>query len=207
VEIEHAPHQEPCYQVRLEALKRQYGEKASWSESDYWHVPYGSIHEKAYKRAKRKLCKEIGCDYEFGNEMHCTCGVNAAWKARYDACRCDWHLGKGLFRFGAAADAPNFWHKPSGLKVRWYKYIGRDMEIEGADGVEFRAVVDSCLASLGTDLDKAADEYAQAEEKAREDARKAMEFWLSAEGQAVTKDLMDSGALKVVTFCGKPTDV
>lgn len=24
--------------------------------------------------------------------------------------------------------APNFWHKPSGLRVWWYKYIGRGME-------------------------------------------------------------------------------
>ena len=26
------------------------------------------------------------------------------------------------------SSAPNFWHKPSGVKVWWYKYIGRDME-------------------------------------------------------------------------------
>jgi hypothetical protein len=24
--------------------------------------------------------------------------------------------------------APNFWHKPSGFMIRWYKFIGRDME-------------------------------------------------------------------------------
>lgn len=27
--------------------------------------------------------------------------------------------------------APNFWHKPSGVKVWWYKYIGRGMTIKG----------------------------------------------------------------------------
>lgn len=27
--------------------------------------------------------------------------------------------------------APNFWYKPSGFKVWWYKYIGRDMETFG----------------------------------------------------------------------------
>ncbi len=27
--------------------------------------------------------------------------------------------------------APNFWYKPTGLKVWWYKYIGRDTEVRG----------------------------------------------------------------------------
>lgn len=25
-------------------------------------------------------------------------------------------------------DPPNFWHKPTDFRVRWYKYIGRDVE-------------------------------------------------------------------------------
>ena len=33
-------------------------------------------------------------------------------------------------------DNPNFHHKPSGLKVRWYKYIGRGMEITGDVDIE-----------------------------------------------------------------------
>jgi hypothetical protein len=28
-----------------------------------------------------------------------------------------------------ASDAPNFLHKPSGFTVRWYKYIGREMNV------------------------------------------------------------------------------
>ncbi|HEY6436234.1 MAG TPA: hypothetical protein VIY47_06565 [Ignavibacteriaceae bacterium] len=33
-------------------------------------------------------------------------------------------------KFGAMKKqkAPNFWHKPSNLKIWWYKTIGRDME-------------------------------------------------------------------------------
>lgn len=32
---------------------------------------------------------------------------------------------------GPGRSAPNFWHKPSGIKIWFYKYIGRSMEFEG----------------------------------------------------------------------------
>lgn len=37
--------------------------------------------------------------------------------------------------------APNFWHKPSGFKVWWYKYIGRDMETNGTPSEEMASLV------------------------------------------------------------------
>jgi hypothetical protein len=52
---------------------------------------------------------------------------------------------------------PNFHHKPSGLKVWWYKYIGRSMKVEGGDGVDLVAITQSCLAAL-TPRAKAGDE-------------------------------------------------
>ncbi|GIV82579.1 MAG: hypothetical protein KatS3mg051_1933 [Anaerolineae bacterium] len=45
-------------------------------------------------------------------------------------------------------NAPNFWHFETGLKVWWYKYIGRDMEVSG-DITQIAYVLQSCLASLG----------------------------------------------------------
>jgi hypothetical protein len=47
---------------------------------------------------------------------------------------CDFCLGRGeLVRMGGSAGqgAPNFWHKPSGIKIWWYKYLGRGMESQG----------------------------------------------------------------------------
>lgn len=44
--------------------------------------------------------------------------------------------------------APNFWHKPSGLRVWWYKWIGRGMEVKNADGADLQAIFSECLASL-----------------------------------------------------------
>ena len=41
---------------------------------------------------------------------------------------------------------PNFWHKPSGLRIWWYKYIGRGMEVWGAGDL---AVIGSeCLQDI-----------------------------------------------------------
>lgn len=44
--------------------------------------------------------------------------------------------------------APNFRHKASGFEARWYKWIGRDMEIKAPDGVDVRAVLGESLASV-----------------------------------------------------------
>jgi hypothetical protein len=44
--------------------------------------------------------------------------------------------------------APNFWHKPSGLRIWWYKWIGRSMVVHNPQGVGVRDVWESCLKSL-----------------------------------------------------------
>lgn len=47
---------------------------------------------------------------------------------------CDRCMETGIYaRYGAqpGKDAPNFWHKESGIKVSFYKYIGRSMEATG----------------------------------------------------------------------------
>ncbi len=45
--------------------------------------------------------------------------------------------------------APNFWHKATGLRVWWYKYIGRDTEVSmPTDDALLAAVLTSCMESL-----------------------------------------------------------
>lgn len=46
--------------------------------------------------------------------------------------------------------APNFWHKSTGLKVWWYKWIGRDMEFLCPPAIDLQAVFSECLSSLPT---------------------------------------------------------
>jgi len=43
--------------------------------------------------------------------------------------------------------APNFWYKPTGFKVWWYKYIGRGVETNGV-AADLLEILRSCLASL-----------------------------------------------------------
>lgn len=58
---------------------------------------------------------------------------------RHEEFQCDYC--KGLI-----GRAPNFLHKPSGTRVRWYKYIGRGMEVELLwDWVD---IMNECLESL-----------------------------------------------------------
>jgi hypothetical protein len=47
-------------------------------------------------------------------------------------------------------ERPNFLHKASGLEVRWYKYIGRSMEInKSLPRKELRDIFAECASSLG----------------------------------------------------------
>lgn len=47
---------------------------------------------------------------------------------------------------GLVGHAPNFLHKPSGTKVRWYKYIGRGMEVSLLD--DWLDIFNDCLNSI-----------------------------------------------------------
>ncbi len=51
---------------------------------------------------------------------------------------------------GFPQTAPNFWHKRSGLRVWWYKWIGRDMQTFISDRASVEAVMAECIASLAT---------------------------------------------------------
>jgi hypothetical protein len=83
-----------------------------------------------------------------------------AWIAKADAANkrrtarhdpvCDYCLSKGAFAlYPAGHSAPHFWHKPSGLMVWWYKYIGRGMEAMGAnDKLDVRGIINECIARV-----------------------------------------------------------
>lgn len=103
----------------------------------------------------------LGGDYGYGvnyeNEtfaMHRFC-----WCSGDDCPWCSWTPEKGAHfqekntAHGAlphAGDglAPNFWHKRTGFRVWWYKWIGRDNEIENMDGYPFEDIFRDCIKSL-----------------------------------------------------------
>ena len=60
------------------------------------------------------------------------------WCEREDCQWCNFDSGHG---------APNFWHKASGMRVWWYKWIGRDMEVANLPA-DLSPILAECLASL-----------------------------------------------------------
>lgn len=142
----HPGHGPDCYQSRLEPIQAKYGEKVAFEGGSFWSGYWG---DERYNRERTSLCVAMGLDTEFGCEVHCTCGGDVEARRRYDACVCDWHMGRGVFRFGKAVQGPNFWHKPSGLQVRWYKWIGRDTEFAPAKPgpKEWHRVFAECVES------------------------------------------------------------
>lgn len=82
--------------------------------------------------------------------------VNSHRFERHDPV-CDFCLGKGISaQYGGASKdkmgAPNFWHKSSGLRVWWYKWIGRDMKCEslGGDWIQWNNILKTCIDSVQT---------------------------------------------------------
>jgi len=47
--------------------------------------------------------------------------------------------------------APNFWHKPSGMRVWWYKYIGRGMDTHSLPD-DLTPILQECLADIASHL-------------------------------------------------------
>lgn len=110
-----------------------------------WRTAYRS-RQKFEKRLFAELCRKHGRSPKSGAAVHCTCGADQDWQFRYDTCKCDWHLGRGIYQYGPATSAPNFWHKSSRSRVNWYKYIGRGMEIDLNE--EWSKILNECLGSL-----------------------------------------------------------
>lgn len=62
---------------------------------------------------------------------------------------CDYCSNSGVYeKYGKGGNgAPNFWHKPTGFKVWWYKYIGRSTEyINEPDNL--KEIMRECFRSL-----------------------------------------------------------
>ena len=91
--------------------------------------------QEAFYTLTRRLGDEMGYGVHFENdtfEMHPYC-----WCESDDCPQCGTHT------------QVNFWHKPTDLKVVWYKYPMRAAELNQPLTLEaFTAVVDACVASL-----------------------------------------------------------
>lgn len=54
------------------------------------------------------------------------------------------------------SESPNFWHKPTGIKVWWYKYIGRGVNMSRQPEMEecLQILQDAMLASPQKNIQK-----------------------------------------------------
>ncbi|MDP9162140.1 MAG: hypothetical protein M3O09_18185 [Acidobacteriota bacterium] len=114
-----------------EQLERQKAKKAAHAAEHEAYSKASKVRREAVTAAICKLAAEHGqlgkdkIEERFADwvwEYRCTCGrskLHGEWQHSNEHVRpCEiWWCGQ-----------PNFMHKPSGLEVRWYKYIGRDMK-------------------------------------------------------------------------------
>lgn len=84
----------------------------------------------------------------------CDCGfldAEDAFSAEYEHKNVPWEkFAHNGHTDTCAVVLPNFLHKPTGVMVRWYKWIGRDNEVENHDGHDFKRIIADCVRSLAT---------------------------------------------------------
>ncbi len=132
-------HTEKCYQTLLynEKLKNGWKKgKYSWLDEpkNLSYERCNKIEDEIYK----KLCNKFNLPLQ-GCAVHCTCSVDnefEKWCESYnhkESCR--------LLK-------PNFWYKPTGFKINWYKYALRDSYINQDISVgEFKKILAHCVES------------------------------------------------------------
>lgn len=97
--------------------------------------------DKAFKSGEKFDAKEYGLDRGINNPReYCTCQAHELATEWYST---HYHLAT------CSEELPNFVHHVSGLEVRWYKYIGRGMELSNDISItEWIAIYSDCLNSV-----------------------------------------------------------
>lgn len=95
-----------------------------------------TARQKFQDRLYRELCKKYK-QSRYGYAIHCTCGFSQE--------RQDWYKANP-HHFRCSLEMPHFWHKRTDSRIEWYKYIGRDMEIQLK--AAWPEILHECLRSL-----------------------------------------------------------
>lgn len=114
-------HRESCYQ---ELVKDEL-ERRGWHRDEGGHIesPEGLLWDEERKiqdEVREKYCKQFELPFPQGCAVHCTCDHRERWAEFVSQNNHDPECPIVL---------PNFRHLPSGMEVRWYKYIGRGMSV------------------------------------------------------------------------------
>jgi hypothetical protein len=133
-------HERGCYQVALRAAQLDAG--VHYSLESRRDLGYQEI-QKREKVIYRRLTRKYGLS-KYGCAVHCTC----SWDSRLD----EWEAAHPAPQHAESCevDKPNFLHRPSGLRIEWYKWIGRSMEMNFEPTPDQWASIEKeCLESLG----------------------------------------------------------
>jgi hypothetical protein len=127
-------HAAECYSTKL---AERLAPMKALREKNRNRIPW-QAQNAAEEEAARALCAEMGLKWErYGWMCRCTCDYEPNWLK--------WSAANS-HKPTCATVLPNFRHKASGYEVRWYKYIGRDMEFRGE--CDWPAVLAESVKSL-----------------------------------------------------------
>lgn len=102
-----------------------------------------SVRDREMNKLYRALCDGFGITWNDGqgSAVHCTCSYGREW---------DQWIDENAHDPACLLVIPNFQHKPSDYRLKWYKHPLRDSYANRAATVEeLRKMVDDCVASLG----------------------------------------------------------
>jgi len=119
------PHSKDCYQSLVDKDLKKHG----WKKDKFGFLdsPKGMIYtetEKIRDKIYKKHCDKFGLTFPNSCAIHCTCEHENNFKKWFEKNK----KGKNGHSDKCALELPNFKHYKSGLEIRWYKYLGRDME-------------------------------------------------------------------------------
>lgn len=131
-------HSDNCYQAELRREKIAAGgiekgdrvERPKHLSYDQWRDIEDGIYDRLCAKFKRS--RKLGC------AAHCTCAYDREWKKFSKA---------NGHKPTCSLELPNFLHRASGLEVRWYRYIGRGMEVENLPS-DLTPIFNECIADI-----------------------------------------------------------
>lgn len=135
----------------------------AFGSDDEWASKYGTNYENDVFMMNRYCwCERSDCPWCAG----CSC------KTEHQEPKCDWCRGihKWADKGALPPDdpphygSPHFWFKPSGFRLWWYKYIGRDPQIHGDLPADFMQQI-FATHPAGMTIEQAFEKFTKGEEE------------------------------------------
>ena len=127
-------HRDDCYQIAFRRFEAEFNSKHG---GQYKNSRNARLYEKEINLLLRRFNLP---PYPNGCAVHCTCDHDDRWM--------EW-AAENQHSEACCVVLPNFWHKPTGLKISWYKYALRDSySNQEVDQNLLKKVFASCKASI-----------------------------------------------------------